>query len=185
MTEKIIDMDEKILLWIQEHMTADFLTPIMKVFTYSLNSGLLPIAITILLVCFKKTRKIGVLCACAIAATFLIDNIIIKNIVARVRPYEAVEGVSRLIAKQRDYSFPSGHSAAAFTFATVIFKKCSPKIGVPALVYAALVAFSRMYLGVHYPSDVLIGAVTGSLFAYIICLIYDKKISKAKTFNKE
>lgn len=184
MIKNLVELDEEILRWVQEYLHSDILTPIMKGVTYSFNYGLLPFALSTAFLCFKKTRKLGILCACSVAATFLIDNVIIKNIADRIRPYESLQDILRLIAPQSDYSFPSGHSASAFTIATVIYKECSKKFGIPALIYASLVALSRVYLGVHYPSDVITGAVTGALFAYITCLIYHKKFEN-KCKNKE
>lgn len=91
-----------------------------------------------------------------------------QNIVARPRPFAEIEALIPLIAKPTDFSFPSGHTTASFAVALVMLRMLPKKIGIPAVVLAALVAFSRLYLGVHYPTDVLTGfvvALVGSSLA--------------------
>ena len=126
----------------------------------------------VVLLFFKKTRKIGIMCAVSLILSVVINNVIIKNLVARTRPYEVVEGLKLLIAKQSDFSFPSGHTGASFAAAVVIFMKTPKKYGIPAMRMAALIAFSRLYVGVHYPTDVLAGLVTGT-----ICALMSVKLS--------
>ena len=94
----------------------------------------------------------------------LITNVTLKNLVARTRPYEVVEGLVLLIEKQRDYSFPSGHTCASFAAAGVYWRMLPKKFGIPLVILAAMIAFSRLYVGVHYPTDVLAGLLIG-LFA--------------------
>ena len=96
----------------------------------------------------------------------------------RTRPYEAVDGLQRIIEAQRDLSFPSGHTGSSFAAAVVIFLTCPRKIGVPALILAFLIMFSRLYVGVHYPTDVLAGMITGTLIAVLVCRVYQKKHRK-------
>ena len=102
----------------------------------------------------------------------------LKNVVARTRPYEVVEGLTRLIEKQSDYSFPSGHTAASFAAAVILFLQLPKKYGIPALILAVLISFSRLYLGVHYATDVLAGAVSGTLIALAVHWIFEKKKEK-------
>ena len=87
--------------------------------------------------------------------TFIIDNIILKNLVGRIRPYEVVRGVHYLIERQNDFSFPSGHTGSSFAVAVIYFLKLPRKYGILALMLAVHIGFSRLYLGVHYPTDVL------------------------------
>ena len=117
----ITSIDKEILMFIQTNVRCNFLTPIMKAITYLGNSGLIWIIITLLLLMFKKTRKIGILSAIALIENLLICNVFLKQIIKRMRPYDRFSDLTRIIAKQSDYSFPSGHSAAAF--ASAIFNK--------------------------------------------------------------
>ncbi|MBQ8526938.1 MAG: phosphatase PAP2 family protein [Lachnospiraceae bacterium] len=157
--------DGNILLWIQENLRSEVFTPLWTFITITGNAGLIWIAVTCFLLAFKKTRKTGVMCALALIFSLLFTNLLIKPLVARTRPYELIDGLTILIGKPHDFSFPSGHSSAAFAVAWVIFRQLPKKIGIPAVVYATLMAFSRLYLGVHYPSDVLGGVILGILYA--------------------
>ena len=95
-------------------------------------------------------------------------------------PYEVVAGLQCLIAAQPDWSFPSGHASASFASAVVIYKSCPRGIGVPALVLAFAISLSRLYVGVHYPSDVIVGMVIGTLIALILFWIFGEKKYKAR-----
>ena len=79
----------------------------------------------------------------------------------RARPYTVIENLQLLVKEQSDWSFPSGHAGSSFAVATVIFRNMSKKVGVPTLVLAFLIGFSRLYVGVHYMTDVLCGALLG------------------------
>jgi len=102
MLDTLLKLDGDILLWIQDNLRAGWLDPIMKFITYLANGGALWIGICVLLLILKKTRTTGIVCSCSLAVTFLINNIILKNIIARTRPYEVVEGLNRIIGAQSD-----------------------------------------------------------------------------------
>ena len=174
MVDKFLEVDGNILLWIQDNLRCDFLTPIVKGITYLGNVGIIWILACIVLLIIPKTRKLGIVCSCSLAAAYIVDNIILKNLIARTRPYEVIEGLNRIIEAQSDYSFPSGHSGSSFAVAVVMFKEMPEKFGVPALVLAILIALSRLYVGVHYPSDVLCGIIFGTVFALISCYVYHR-----------
>lgn len=175
MLESLLQLDGAILLWIQEHVRQDFLSPVVKFITHLGDAGWCWILLAMILLIVKKTRKIGLVTAVSLLSSYVVNNLILKNLAARVRPYEAVDGLQRIIEAQSDFSFPSGHSASSFAAAVVIFMLCPRKYGVPALVLAFLIALSRLYVGVHYPTDVLTGVISGTVIAVIVCTVYKKK----------
>ena len=128
------------------------------------DGGLLWIVLCIVLLCFRKTRKAGVCMAIALALGALVANVTLKPLVARVRPYAVQTDVSLLIPPPQDASFPSGHTTSSFAAATALFLH-HKKFGAAALGLAGLIGLSRLYLYVHYPTDVLAGALIGVLAA--------------------
>ena len=172
--------DGQFLIWLQENVRNDVLTPIMKLITHLGDKGLFWILIAIVMLFFKKTRPLGIMAGIALVFSVLINNVLIKPNVGRIRPYEVVDGLKLLIEKQDDPSFPSGHSGASFAAAVVFLVKGPKKIGIPAIIMAALIAFSRLYVGVHYPTDVITGIITGTfcaIISFMIWSIVEKKAS--------
>ena len=131
------------------------------------DAGIIWIILTVLLLIIPKTRKTGVIMMAALLADVLLCNVVIKNLVARTRPFDVNTAVQLLVAKPRDYSFPSGHTAASFASVTALYLAGEKKLWKIALVLAVLIAFSRLYLYVHYPTDVLGGIITGAIAGYI------------------
>ena len=180
----ITNIDHIILLWIENYLRFDFMTPFWKLVTLFSEGGFFWIALCILFLIFKKTRKIGIVMAIAIIVNALLVNVCVKNMVARVRPYDAFDDIIRLIGIQSDYSFPSGHTSVAFSSVMAMqlaFEKKQKKYVIVAWVLAFMIGFSRLYLGVHYPSDVLGGALIGMLSAVIAYWIVKKCIFKDRT----
>lgn len=171
-------MEGNVLLWIQNNLRNDFFDVIMKTITRLGDGGMIWIIFAVLLLLFKKYRYAGVASAISLILTFLTVNLCIKNLVARVRPYEVIEGLTRIVGEQSDYSFPSGHTAHAFAVSVVLLLMLPKKLGAPALILAFLMGFSRLYVGVHYPTDVLGGAVIGTVLAVISVFIAKKIKSK-------
>ena len=91
---------------------------------------------------------------------------LLKNLVARTRPYEVIEGLTYIVMKPSDYSFPSGHAGCSFSAACIMYRRLPRRYGVPALILAILISVSRLYVGVHYPSDVLFGVISGIAISY-------------------
>lgn len=166
--QSVQNLDGEILLQIQQHLRTDMLTPFMKFVTFLGNGGWFWILCAVVLLAIPKTRKTGYAAVLSLIFGVIVTNLLLKNIVARPRPFAEIEALIPLIAKPTDFSFPSGHTTASFAVALVMLRMLPKKIGIPAVVLAALVAFSRLYLGVHYPTDVLVGfvvALVGSLLA--------------------
>lgn len=174
MEELLIKIEGPVLLWIQEYLRNNLCTPVMKFVTHLGDHGMVWIVLTVLFLLFARTRKTGVLLTFSLLLNTLFVNVILKNVFARTRPYVVVEGLEKLIEAQRDYSFPSGHTASSFAAAVIIYLMCPKRIGVPALVLAALISLSRLYVGVHFPTDVIGGALIGSAAALLVYQIYKR-----------
>ena len=155
-------MELNILDWFQTLHTP-ILDKIMTSITKLGDAGIFWIILTLLFLIIPKMRKTGIIMAAALIMDLLICNIAVKNLAARTRPYDVNTSVQLLVAKLHDYSFPSGHTAASFASVTALYLAGEKKLWKPALVLACLIAVSRLYLYVHYPTDVLAGAVIGIL----------------------
>ena len=166
MLEQLMDLDSGFLMYIQEFMRNDAATRTFRGITTLGNAGAVWIAISLLLLVPKKTRRIGCMGLLALVLSLLFNNMLLKHLNARSRPYDCIRGLIPLITPPTDYSFPSGHTAASFAVGVLLFRKLPKRYGIPALVLAALIGFSRLYLGVHYPSDVLAGALLGTGISY-------------------
>ena len=160
-----------------------FLDTLMGLFTMLGYKGIFSVALGLILLIFAKTRRTGFEVLLSVALALLFANLLIKNIVARPRPCEVYSFLPALVRVPSDSSFPSGHTTNAFAVATAIFLN-HKKAGVIAFVIAALVAFSRMYNCMHYPTDVLAGIVIGAGFAvlvhYVIYPVCDNRLRERK-----
>lgn len=172
----IQNVDIYLLDFIHRNIANDFLNKIMIFITSIGNLGLIWIAISLLLLISKKYRKVGMLCIASLVLSSLIGEVALKNLVQRGRPFTAIEGINLLVKAPKSFSFPSGHTVSSFAVAIVIGKKIK-KFKLPIYILAFSIAFSRLYLYVHYPSDVLVGALIGIISANIILYIYNKRNS--------
>ncbi len=196
--------DADLLIFLQENVRNDFLDIVMKLITHTGDKGILMIAIIAALLIIPKTRSIGIMTAISLAIEAILNNVILKNLVARTRPYEAIEGLVNIIEKQKDFSFPSGHTGSTFAVSGVILvialfgmpiiakegnlirEKSSLAmriIAVVFIIYSVLLGFSRLYVGVHYPTDVLAGLALGLITSVIAYLVY--QLILKKTANKK
>ena len=161
-----MNIELSILDWIQTLRTP-FLDKIMVFITRLGDAGIIWIVLSIVLLLIPKTRKSGAVMVAALVVDVLLCNIVLKNLVARTRPYDVNTGVHLLVAKLHDYSFPSGHTAASFASVTTLYLAGEKKLWKFALVLACLIAISRLYLYVHYPTDVLGGILFGVISGYL------------------
>ena len=174
-------IDTEILLFIHNNFTSPLMDGFMTKITSIGNAGCIWIVIGLILLLSSKYRKYGLMLLGTLTLCFLIGNLGIKPFVARERPYNFNEAITLLIGAHIDYSFPSGHTMTSFAAAVILYYM-NKKIGIAAYVLAAIIAFSRLYLYVHYPSDVLVGLVIGVLISKIVIRVTkiiereDKKI---------
>ncbi|HAL88564.1 MAG TPA: phosphatase PAP2 family protein [Clostridiales bacterium] len=169
-----LSFDLPVLNWIHANLRCPLLDKLMPIITLFGEGGVFWIAWAVILLIIPKTRKIGISMLFALTLGLLVCNVTLKPLIARIRPYELQEQmgvtVELLIARLEDFSFPSGHTIASFE-AAVVLLKYSKKMGIPALIIAIAVSFSRLYLHVHYPSDVLASIVLGTAFAFLGCAL--------------
>ena len=170
----IESLDLSVLMFIQEHLRIPALTPVWLFITHLADHGLFWIILGIILLIPKKTRLIGFLSLCSLGLGFLATNLWLKNAVARIRPYETYSQLILLVEKEKDFSFPSGHTCVSFAGAGIYFRMMKKPWGLLLLILAVLIAFSRLYVAVHYPSDVLGGLLIGLAASFIVYHIYLK-----------
>ena len=171
LTSIAVCFDLPILDWIQANLQSGILDKIMPIVTVFGDGGIFWIAWSVLLLLFPKTRKTGLGMGCALIMGLLLCTLTLKPLVARIRPYDLQwelygREILLLTGKMHDFSFPSGHTIASFEAATVLLKN-SRKMGIPAMILAIAIAFSRLYLYVHYPTDVLVSIILGVILAFI------------------
>lgn len=177
-----MDWEFAFLDWIHAHMQCRFLDTVMPFITMFGDDGIFWIFLTLLGFAYKPTRKYAHVAAIGLLLCLLCGNMILKPMIARIRPFEINTAVHLLIQAPTDFSFPSGHSQASFAAATAIFM-WKKKWGIPALILAGLVAFSRMYLYVHYPTDVMAGILFGVTFAMVGLIISDRLFRGKKPWD--
>ena len=173
-----VSFDLPILDWIQATLQSGFMDTIMPIITIFGDAGIFWMICAAALFFFPQTRRTGLGMAFAMALGLLICNVILKPMVGRMRPYDfQIEVLEKqwedfllagklLIGEQSDFSFPSGHTIASFEACTVLMLG-NKRLGIPATLLAILIAFSRLYLYVHYPTDVITSVFLGILFGII------------------
>lgn len=159
-------MEFAILDFIQSNLRCGILDSVMTFITGLGDSGKIWIACTILLLLFPRTRKAGLAMGIALALEIVCCNVILKPFVARVRPCDINTSIHLLIERPLDYSFPSGHTASSFAAAFALYFG-RKKLWIPAVILAGLIGFSRLYLYVHYPTDIIAGALIGIMMGWI------------------
>jgi undecaprenyl-diphosphatase len=160
--------EANLLLAIQERRVAA-LDALAVGYTSLGDMGLMWVGLSFSMLCYKPTRKAGVLGLLSMALGVLCTNVILKHLVARPRPWLDVAGLAPLIYESDPNSFPSGHTCAAFAAAMIWVRALPEKwMRVTAVVLAVLMGLSRLYVGVHYPSDVVAGALVGIACAWVV-----------------
>jgi len=177
-----MSIELKILDFIQTLHTP-MLDKIMVGITRLGDAGIVWIILTIIFLVMPKTRRTGGVMLVALVVQTVLCNVILKNLFARTRPYDVNTTVQLLVPKLHDFSFPSGHTSASFTAMSALYFS-KDKLWKPALVLACLIAVSRLYLYVHYPTDVLGGLLLGVLSGYIGYKIMEKVKNKDNCFYR-
>lgn len=184
MDQFILNFDSSILLWIQDCVRNPILNPVFALITHLGDAGIFWIALSLVLCIPKKTRKAGVAGLIALIFSVLINNVFLKNVVGRIRPYEIIENLELLtimgIKKATDASFPSGHTGASIAAAVAYIKYLPKKFWIPGLVLAILISLSRLYIGIHYPTDVIAGAIIGAALGVLAGILLDFILKKWK-----
>lgn len=180
MLDWIQNIDWSVLHWIRDTLQCGALDVLMPIITMLGNGGCVWLLAAIAMLISKKYRRYGLAMLAGLAAGVLIGNLGMKNIFARPRPCW-LETVTLLIASPTDYSFPSGHTLASVIGAYVV-TAANRKFGIIAIPLAALVAFSRLYLYVHFPSDVLASVVLGVVIAFVSVTLFDRLKKRDKFF---
>ncbi len=182
--EQISQFDLKVFQWFEDVLWNPVLDFIMALISFLGEDGILFIALIVVLLCFKKTRKIGITMGAALLLMQILNNMVFKEIIARPRPFN-YEGyvdfnypnIAFFGKIPTSFSFPSGHTSSAFTCATAMFAN-NKKAGIGMYVFAVLMGISRIYLHDHYFSDVLCGMLFGILYGVAgYCLgkwVYEK-----------
>ena len=194
--DSFTQFDGNLLIGIQHALNADWLTPIMKSITMLGEDGIFWILVCLVLLLFKRTRRLGIICSCSLLFTFIVCNLCLKPTIDRVRPWVTFQLVNPMLPPPGDASFPSGHSANAMGPAWAMFLAAMPvrtaagrsydevrclgwkgngvspvimhRVSIAAVVLAVLIGISRLYLGMHYPSDVVCGLLIGMIVATIV-----------------
>lgn len=175
----IQQLDLSILLFIQEHLRFAWMNGFWEFITHFGDGGMFWILLAVAFMIPKKTRKVGIMAGCALALGALITNVTLKPLVDRMRPYVYSDQIIPIGRLPFESSFPSGHTCASFACALIYVRMLPQKYGIPLVVLAALIALSRLYLCVHFPTDVLAGFLIGCFSSAVVyavsCMVESKK----------
>ncbi len=177
--EMLNQLELPILHGIQDLLHCDFCDFFFANVTKLGNEGIFWIALTVILLFFKKTRKAGVAMGISLIMGLFLCNLGLKPLVQRIRPYNVDPSITLIIPPESEFSFPSGHTVSSIETAVALWLN-HKKAGVAAIILALIIAFSRLYLMVHYPTDVLFGILLGVGIAVVANLLAGWLVRKTK-----
>lgn len=182
MIAAITRIDFAILDFIQNNIKTEFLDTAMCFITSLGDGGILWIALGLFMVFTKKYRRCGFSVLLVLILCLVLGNMLLKPLFARVRPCQINYNIEMLISAPHGYSFPSGHTLAAFSTAFIVLLNRVKKPGIVLLVLSCLIGFSRIYLYVHYPTDVLGGIFFAAVFSGAVYFGFKKCSNNFKVF---
>jgi len=166
-------LDMEVLVWIQENLRSAAGDAVMTFISRSADVSFVWILLSVIFLLDKRTRRMGLLVLMTIPLCYILNDLVLKEIFMTPRPFTANTEYLPLVDAS-GYSFPSGHTSSSFASAVMIFLH-NKRAGAAALAYAALVAFSRLYTYVHFPSDVIAGALLGTACAVLVFMTAERK----------
>lgn len=171
-----MNWEAEVLFWIRDNLTCGFMDWLMSTVSLLCTADIIWFVLAAVLIYRKDTRKVGVTLLLALIISIIICNGILKPTVERIRPYDEF-GVSLIVPASSEFSFPSGHTTGV-TVVTAVLLKHFRKWGYLMSIFAVMVMFSRMYLFMHYPTDILGGIAVGIvsvILAHVIMSYLDRR----------
>jgi undecaprenyl-diphosphatase len=178
---RIFNIEENILLYVQNNLRNEKTDKLMKFITSLGDKGILWSSIAVGLAASDKYKRTGIKVCASLVIGVILTNLTTKNAVHRLRPFDVIDELKTLIPPPKDWSFPSGHTTSSIAAGLILFSELPSYIGIPALTLGTMISVSRIYTGVHYPSDVIAGAVAG----IIASVISDKSVDKYFEVDKK
>jgi len=168
--QRIKNFDASLMNWVQAHVRTDFMDRAMLFFTKLGDRGAIWIIYAVICACSVGLRQVSMNLTMCVSASAFLGNFAIKPFFRRTRPCNTDNTRTLLLARPGDSSFPSCHTMTSFAAAVVTAWQAGGLLGVTSFVFASMISFSRVYLYVHYPSDVLagmaLGIATGGIFLF-------------------
>lgn len=177
--QHILDFDWAVFQFVEKYLWGPFLDVLMPFITHLGDAGIIWIVLAVILLFFKKYRKFGFMMITGLLLSLLINDNILKPLISRPRPFDldVWKGMfiyPELITRPDSLSFPSGHTSSSFAAAVVLIFTGRKRVYIPPLILAFFIALSRIYVHVHYCTDVLAGMVVGTLYGLLAFLLVAK-----------